>query len=142
MSRATIAFALATMFWLVIPVIAAGQAPAGWKPVKDSTGVCQIFVPNGWNQSVMIVHSPHVRLKPMSEDTVTHVGADKIFENTTQRFFFVRKPVAMNDGKSFLVNYHVEVPGNGIECIAEINVKQGYSEDEVKKIAATLAPVK
>jgi hypothetical protein len=104
MSRATIALALATMLWLGIPIIASGQAPAGWKPVKDRTGVCQIFVPNGWNQSVMIVHSTHVRLKPMSEDTVTHEGADKLFENTTQRFFFVRKPVAMNDGKSFLVN--------------------------------------
>ena len=48
----------------------------------------------------------------------------------------------MNDGKSFLVNYHVEVPGNGVECIAEINVKQGYSEARSRENAATLAPVK
>jgi hypothetical protein len=62
-------------------------------------------------------------------------SADKILENSAERWLYAGKPIAQN-----AVTYHVNVPTSKRTCAAELTVTVGHSEDEIKKIAATVGP--
>lgn len=132
---------------LLAPTLLSAQS--GWKTVKDKTGVCQIQVPPSWAllSNPGQVNSPESTTttvlaglrpyRPWSSETMARLNIDKTYENSAQRSFYRTKPSAGSDR----VNYHVEVPGNGKACVAQISLSLKYSEDEAKKIAMTLAPV-
>ncbi len=64
-------------------------------------------------------------------------GADKIIENSAVRWLYTSKPTAQST-----ITYHVNVPTAKRVCAAELTVKVGHSEDEIKQIAATVGPTK
>ena len=63
---------------------------------------------------------------------------DKVFENSSQRSFYVTKAA----GDPATVAYHVEVPGSGNACIAQITATSTYPQDEIKKVALSLSAAK
>jgi hypothetical protein len=75
----------------------------------------------------------------MSEETQKAAGVDKIFENTADRGFYAAKPIPGTGGKPTLVVYHVDLARDDGTCIAQILVNQNHSEDEIKKIAASIS---
>lgn len=132
---------------LLLPSMLAAQA--GWKTVKDKTGTCQISVPPNWvllstpgmvnspESTTTMVMSGTSPFRPFSSETLTMLDIDKLYENTAQRSFYRTKP-----SSSGYVNYHIEVPGNGKRCIAQLTLSTKYSEDEAKKIAMSAGPAK
>jgi hypothetical protein len=134
----------------------AQTSPDGWVTVKDKTGSCQMSVPRDWKpqpqlpghvvapehtETVLIsgFKRPH---RAMSESTQKAVIVDKLFENSPERWFYAAKPIPGTYGKPTLVVYHVDVARDDGECIAQILVNQNHSEDEVKRIAASVSAVK
>lgn len=121
----------------------------GWHAVKDKTGVCQLAVPPNWEvlstpghaaspehmgTTVLSGHTPY---RPFSEGTLKVLNPATVFENSPQRSFYVTKP-----SSSKTIVYHVEAPGRGNDCIAEISATSSYSLDEIKKIALSLSASK
>jgi len=84
--------------------------------------------------TVVAGHRPY---RPWSAETLTMLNIDKLFENSANRSFYVTKPHA----NSTHVSYHVEIPGGGNSCIAEISTSPTYAED-AKKIALSLTIAK
>lgn len=64
-------------------------------------------------------------------------GADKIVENSATRWIYTSKPTKDN-----VLTYHVNVATAGRLCQAELAVKVGHSEDEIKNIGATVGAAK
>jgi hypothetical protein len=128
---------------------AAATTPAGWQTTKDSSGVCQISLPPSWSMTpgspgqfaspdhlLSVLGSGSNRsAAPMTDTEKQESGADKIIENSAQRWLYAGKPTRQN-----VITYHVNVPTSRRTCAAELAVKVGYSEDEIKKIAATVGP--
>ncbi len=79
---------------------------------------------------------------PMSDTVQKTVGVDKMIENSAQRVFWAAKPASPSQGMPVVIGYHVTVPGKDGTCAAQINIRQGGSEDLVKKIAATVTVTK
>ena len=75
---------------------------------------------------------------PMTEAEKRELGADKILENTADRWLYSTKPVAAQN----TVTYHVNVAIAGHVCAAELAVKVGHSEGELRAIAATVTGAK
>lgn len=73
----------------------------------------------------------------MTDEQKRVYGADKMIENTADLWLYTSKPTAQN-----VITYHVNVPISGHVCAAELAVKVGHSEDEIKKIAATVGAAK
>jgi hypothetical protein len=129
--------------------------PDGWQTIKDKTGVCQMSVPPSWATipgSPGRVASPdHITSillagfsrspAPMSDETVRAAATGKMFENSANRWFYTSKTPAQK-GLPELTVYHVNVPISNHSCLAELTVKTGYSEDEMKKIADTVGAAK
>jgi hypothetical protein len=125
--------------------------PPGWLTIKDKTGVCQMSVPPSWSlipSSPDAVSSPehvmsvlisgyHRDSTPMTDAKKRELGADKIIENSATLWLYAGKPTAQN-----AITYHVNVPTANRACVAELAVKVGHSEDEIKKIAATVGSTK
>jgi hypothetical protein len=125
--------------------------PDGWQTMKDRSGVCQISVPSNWSaipsmpgrfaspdHIASVVIAEHERAHAAMTDEQKRVyGADKMIENSADRWLYASKPTAQN-----VITYHVNVPISGHACAAELTVKVGYSEDEIKKIAATVGAAK
>jgi hypothetical protein len=120
---------------------------SGWKTVKDRTGVCQISIPPSWSpipsspgqfassdhqMSVLISGYPRSGAL-MTEAKKCELGADKIIENSAERWIYTNKPTPQN-----VITYHVNVPTAKPVCAAELAVKVGHPEDEIKQIAATV----
>lgn len=134
----------------------AAAKPNVWVTVKDKTCSCQMSVPGDWvpnaqvpghvttpeHTDAMIISGFKHPRKPMSEETQKAVGVDKIFENTADRWFYAAKPIPGSGGKPTLVVYHIEIGRDDGTCIAQILVNQNHSEDEIKKIAASVSAVK
>jgi hypothetical protein len=132
------------------------QTPEGWKTIKDKTGACQVSVPNDWQVSqklpgmalapdqsdAMILYQPSQTVKQMNDDVQRVLGVDKLFENTPQRVFWSAKPASYPKGAPPVIGYHVTVPGKGGTCVGQINARQDYPEDQVRKIAVTVSPAK
>ena len=126
--------------------------PDGWQTIKDKTGVCQMSVPANWAtipdspgsvaspehiMSVLIVGFKRDQA-PMNDAEMHDFGVDKMIENSANRWFYATKPVVAQN----IIVYHVNVPISNHVCAAEITVKVGHSEDEIKKIAATVGAAK
>jgi hypothetical protein len=136
---------------LVLFVSTALNAQSGWKTVKDNkTGSCQMSIPPSWSLSsipgqfassdnligVLIAGYPRSGA-PMTDAEKRELGAEKIIENSSERWLYAGKPTTQN-----IITYHVNVPGAKHVCAAELYVKVGHSEDEIKKIAATVGSSK
>ena len=125
-------------------------AQSGWKTVKDKTDACKISVPPNWtllstagmanspqNTSTIVIRG-NTHFSHFSDMTLKMLNIDKVFENSASRIFYVTKP---GSGNPSLVTYHVEVPGKGNSCIAEIYLRPNTLEDDARKIALSLSPV-
>jgi hypothetical protein len=55
---------------------------------------------------------------------------DRLLENTPERVYY--------EPNADTVTYFLDVQGKTKRCQAQIEVKKGHSEDEVKSIAATV----
>jgi len=139
---------------LVASINCFSASPAGadgWQTIRDRTGVCQISVPSNWSpipsmlgqfaspeHIASVVIAGHERAQAMMTDEQKRVyGADKMIENSADLWLYASKPTAQN-----VITYHVNVPISGHVCAAELAVKVGHSEDEIKKIAATVGAAK
>lgn len=123
--------------------------PAGWKVIRDKTNACQISVPSTWTalSTPGLVNSPvstttmliagHRPYRPFDEDTLKMLNIGKLYENSAARLFYVTKPNEQGH-----ITYHIEAPGSGNACIAEMTLTARYSEDEAKKIAMTVTAAK
>jgi len=78
----------------------------------------------------------------MSESTQKAVDADKMFENSADRWFYVSKPILGTNGKPNLVLYHVDVARSDGTCVAQILVNQNHSLVEIKRVAESVAATK
>lgn len=123
------------------------QTPAGWKTTQDMNRSCQISFPPTWSvnmppdgqattpegtEAVVVVGSSN-KLEPLTKDWQRLLMVERLIENSSQRVFYVTKP--RNDK----VQYIVDQQFKGTRCNVQIVVRQGHSEDEIMKIAATLA---
>jgi hypothetical protein len=138
-----------------IPHTARRQSnPDAWLTVQDKTGACRMSIPPDWKQetkwpghvvapeqteSTLIAGAKRAR-SPMSEADQKALDVDKIFENSPDVWFYASKPIAGADGKPSLTLYHVNIIRDAGTCIAQILVNQSHSEDEIRKIAATVKP--
>lgn len=115
----------------------AGQVGPDWITTKDRTGACQISIPKNWRQPVTLVKG-NGKVRIFSPETEKMVS-ERVLENTEKRVFYVMKstPGARPD-----TTYMVSVPGEGFHCTAQLIVQPGHSENEVRKIVATLTPSK
>jgi hypothetical protein len=75
-------------------------------------------------------------LKPFDDMTQKALMVDKMIENSSKMVFYSNKPTASDNP---ITPYRAVVPGKGGTCSAIISVRKGISEEEVKKIAATLS---
>ena len=126
-------------------------AQPGWKTIKDRTGACQISVPPYWTPLSMpgYANSPdHTAtrilvgispFRPFSDTTLKMLNIGTLFENSAQRSFWVTNP---NGGSPSLVTYHVETPGKGNRCVAEVALPPQHYVDEAKKTAMSVSPVR
>jgi hypothetical protein len=122
----------------------------GWQTIKDKTGFCQMSVPGNWStipdapgQIASPEHITSVLLAgfkrnpaPMTDVEKQQFRVDRMIENTADRWLYATKPA------DNFIAYHVNVPISGHVCAAIITVKIGHSEDEIKKIAATVGAAK
>ena len=141
-----------SLILLVLFVSTALNAQSGWKTVKDNkTGSCQMSVPPSWStipgtpgqvaspehlMSILLAGYPR-SAAPMTDVEKRELGAEKIIENSSERWIYAGKPTTQN-----VITYHVNIPGAKHVCAAELAVKVGHSEDEIKKIAATVGSSK
>ncbi len=134
-------------FALILVASNALQAQSGWKTIKDATGACQISIPPSWStipgtpgqfaspehlMSILLPGYPR-KAAPMTDDEKRVMGAVKIIENSAEYWLYTGKPTMQN-----VITYHVNVPTATRVCAAELAVKVGHSEDEIKKIADTV----
>ena len=78
----------------------------------------------------------------MSDETQRVLGISKMYENSGERWFYAGNPSPSKGGQPARITYHTEVVKNGTTCVAEIFINQAHSEEEVKKIAASVGPAK
>ena len=131
---------------LVSPVV---LAQSGWQVIKDKTGGCQISIPPNWivlseagyanspDRTTTRVITGLSPFRPFSDSMLKMLNVGTVFENSAQRSFWVTKPSTGNPPS--LVTYHVETPGKGNRCVAEIYLPPQHYEDEAKKIALSLS---
>jgi len=128
--------------------------PETWLTVQDKTGACRMSVPPDWKPEVkwpghviapeqtettLIAGAKRTR-SPMSEADQKALDVDKIFENSSDLWFYASKPISGTAGKPNLILYHVNVIREEGTCIAQILVNQSHAEDEIRKIAASVKP--
>ena len=132
---------------LCFSTLALSQTPPGWKTTIDMNRKCQIAFPSTWQvndppdgqanaadggRAVIVVGSSD-KLKPLSPEWQKLYAVQRILENTAERVFFVS-----NHGDE-TVQYIVDQQFKGVRCNAQIIVPKRYPEDEIIRIAATLA---
>jgi hypothetical protein len=152
--RTPLAVALAATLSYFTSALAAGQTPAGWKTVKDSTGVCSMSVPGnwaadrntpghmnapGWGGATILAASKGVTVDPMGEGAQQAMGIGKMFDNSHERLFYAGKPTPAKGNSPSTLSYHVDVARKGVVCTAQIDVPASYPEDDVKTIAASIS---
>jgi hypothetical protein len=139
---------------LAMPLLA-DSIPAGWIVLKDTKSVCQIAAPGDFKPDGTFiglgrgpgdamevqVYSAPGPVKPLSETVAKMMNIEKFIDNTDQRLFYANKPAKIKDGRT-VTAWTVKIPRTGGNCFATITVVPGGSEDLVKKIAATIGPVK
>jgi hypothetical protein len=138
-----------------IPLTTRRQSTSdSWVTVQDKTGACRMSVPPDWKQEakwpghVMAPEQTETTLiagvkrprAPMSDADQKAMDVDRIFENSPDLWFYSSKPIAGTAGKPNLTLYHVNITREEGTCIAQILVNQSHSEDEIRKIAASVKP--
>jgi hypothetical protein len=137
---------LALVILLCLAGTVIGQKAAGWKTTQDMSGSCQMSFPPDWSintppdgqakshegTEALVVVGSNRKLEPLSTDMQKMLLVDRLLENTSQRVFYVMKP------SNGIVKYIVDVQGKKTRCKAQIEVKVGHSEDDVKSIVATV----
>ncbi len=140
---------------LLSAALLADSIPSGWIALKDRKNICQIGAPGdfkpdgsfiglgrGPGDTVEVqVYSQTSPVKPLKETVAKATGIDRFIDNTDKRLFYANKPAKIADGRTTTA-WTVKVPRDGGNCFATISVVPGGSEDLVKKIAATIGPVK
>ena len=147
---------LAAMVLSLLAGLSAETAPAQWKIVKDSRGLCQIAVPGDWDEisestgaavlhdtltAIAVVTSqPGQAFKPLSEQLQRLLGIRKaaLFENTPRRIFYQDK-FSKQSGEPNV--YDSSVPGKSGTCCCHVLVMPSIAEETAKKIALSLKPV-
>jgi hypothetical protein len=136
-------------------VLLADSIPSGWIVLKDRKNICQIGAPGDFKPDGTFVglgrgpgdtlevqvYSQTSPVKPLSEAVAKIMGIERLIENTDKRLFYANKPAKIADGRT-TTSWTVKVPRDGGNCFATISVVPGGSEELVKKIAATIGPVK
>jgi hypothetical protein len=139
---------------LFLSTAAAQTAPANWKIVKDSRGMCQIAVPPEWvplgdstgaavwkesTVAIAVVTSqPEQEFRPFTESQVRalEIPKEKLFENTDKRVFYQDKTSA---GPQDPNAYSASVPaGKTATCSTHIRFVPELASETAKKIALTL----
>jgi len=133
----------------------AQSLPAGWKPIKDPKGKCQVGVPGDYNLAnaaagyasakdhgieVILTSREGNTLKPLSEAGMKVAGVDRVAENSTQKRFYAMKP-SKHEGKTITSWYEI-IPYPGGTCSANITIREGAPQDQFNQIAATLSASK
>jgi len=137
-------------------LVAAAAIPAGWKPVKDSKGLCQIAVPEEWtagaeNTGSAVFHDATVAIavvtsqpgqtyRPLSDSMLRMMNIPKanLFENSATRIFYRDKTGRdANDPGSL----SVMAPGKGCTCSSRVAFVSSVPDDTAKKIALSVGPV-
>jgi len=152
--RPLVAVDLGVLSLTLFTLRASAETPlsGGWHTIKDSTGVCQMSVPKTWasipgsdgsvaspEHIMSVLIAGYVRAPaPMTEADRKNFGVDKVIENSSARWLYSTKPVSAQN----TVTYHVNVPIAGHVCAAELAVKTGHSEEELRAIAATVKAAK
>jgi hypothetical protein len=94
------------------------------------------------HENAMILAQASKTVKPLTEAVQKTVGVDKMIENNSKRVFWAGKPASLSPGAPPVIGYHLTVPGRDGTCMAQITIRQGGSEELVKKIAATVSAAK
>lgn len=102
-------YIVCTLILLCGPAAPGQTAPADWKVVKDSKGLCQIRVPPEWalmdeNRGAAVLHDvstgiavvtaqPGQAFQPLNPMLlkVLNIPKEKMFENTVKRIFYQDK---------------------------------------------------
>ena len=133
----------------VCPFIATPQTNS-WKVVRDKTNACKVSVPPNWEPSDVpgIANSEADKgeliislwagktLKPMSEGMQKGSFVEKMIQNTSELIIYT-SALRPDDAIS---EYHIMGPGKGGVCSVILSAGRGLTEDQVKKIAATVGP--
>ena len=145
-----------TLVLLFFQAPAQPPVPSGWKTVDDAKGLCRIAAPPDWTPfsetsgavvfkdattAIAVVTSqPGQAFKPMPESIqkVLHIPKDKMFENTPKRTFYQDRSSRNSDDPNA---FSASVPAKNGECSCHIVFLPGVSEEIVRKIALSLAPV-
>jgi hypothetical protein len=141
--------------WPALPAQEKSE-PKGQKTIKDSKGVCQITVPDDWNQSTdtssaavfkdastaiaVVTSQPGQVVKPLSEALQKSLGIprEKMFENTAKRIYYQDRIAAnVHDSNAF----SAMVPGKNGTCSSRVVYTSPVTEETAKKITLSVAPV-
>jgi len=144
------------LFLLSVPGFWPQTAPAGWKAIIDSKGLCQIAVPPDWvagaentgsaifrdsTTGIAVVTSqPGQAFKPFTESflKLMKIPKEKMFENTAKRIFYQDKASRNADDPT---SFSASVPGRDGTCSCRVVFLLSVSEETAKKIALSLGPV-
>ncbi len=147
-------YIVSTLFLLFPALLPAQAAPAGWKVLKDSKGLCQIAVPPEWDPladtkgaaifrdssiAIAVVTSqPGQGFKPLpaSLQKVLNLRKENIFENTTKRVFYQDRVSRDAENPNA---YSASVPGKDGTCSCRVTFLPDVSEETAKKIALSLS---
>ena len=142
---------------LCISAIAHGQAPAGWKVVKEDTAKCEMAVPADWKQQEILGKKlSGATAADKSSDAIVNLMDDvdwslfksivwqvytgekdkpKIQDTATRLWFEIGKMAAPG-----MTSWYVAVPGKAGTCNAQVNFRKGdkKAEEAARKIVETI----
>jgi hypothetical protein len=149
-------FRVFALFALLLPRIALGSLPTGWKVLKDPKGVCQILVPETWDSPsdqaswtvlrdattaiAVVTSQPGQVFKPLPESLLKIMGIPKerIFENSAKRIYYQDK-VAANSSDTNA--FSVMEPGHAGTCSSRVVFLPEATEETARKIVLSVGPV-
>jgi hypothetical protein len=148
-------YMLATLLLWLLAIAPAQTAPADWKIVKDSKGLCQIAVPPDWeplseNSGAAVFHDattaiavvtsqPGQAFKPLPESLqrLLEIRKDRVFENTSRRVFYQDKISRHPEDPN---GYSASVPSKAGTCSCHVTVLPDVPGETAKEIALSLQP--
>lgn len=136
---------------LAVTSLLAGAQTSGWAVVRDVSNACQVSIPPDWkpdkgswqasgkdDSTLALMSHPGRVVAPMSEIAQETLSVDKMIQNTSQLVLYKFGGKQPGD----LTSYGARAPGKGGECSMTLIARKGMTEEQVKKIAATLGPAK
>lgn len=133
----------------VCPFIATPQTNS-WQVVRDKANACKVSIPPNWKPSdipgranseadkadLSISLRAGKTMKPMSEGVQKGSYVEKMIQNTSELIIYtssLRPDTSVSE-------YHILGPGKGGVCSVILSASKSLTEDQVKKIAATVGP--